>query len=115
MTQRFLLQEGFKGKYTAEEYCVLHASTPRPPPPSPHPSRFDLDRAQNRGSLVDLFTLNRQARGQDHGALCSLIYSEDFCLNYCRSTRAARVNVRLGRPTETRVCREKAPRTRKPP
>lgn len=39
---------------------------------------------------MDLFTLNRQARGQNHGALYSLIYSEDICLNYCCSFHTAR-------------------------
>lgn len=89
---KILLQKGFKGKYKAvEELCApCQCPTPTHPSSSSHPSRFNLDWAQNRGSLVDLFTLNRQARGQNHGALYSLIYSEDFALNYCCSIHTAR-------------------------
>lgn len=82
-----------RGRNMAQRICVLHASAPSPSPPPPsssHPCRFNLDWAQNRGSLVDLFTLNRQAGGQNHGALYSLIYGEDLALNDCCSTRTAR-------------------------
>lgn len=51
-----------------------YVRAPCQPPNPPHPSRFNLEWAQNRESLVDLFTLNRQAGGQNHGVLYSLIY-----------------------------------------
>lgn len=52
------------------------------------PSRFHLDPAQNRGSLVELFTLNT-GQGRCHGAVLLLIYSEDICLNYCYTFQVA--------------------------